>query len=41
MNNLSCVCVNIFSQLSQLIANFGASQASSGTFTHTGGFGDG
>ena len=41
MNNLSCVCVNIFSQLSQLLTTFGASQTSSSTFTHTGGFGDG
>ena len=38
MNNLSCVCVNIFSQLSQLLNNFSTISTSSSTFTHDGGF---
>ena len=45
MNNIACVCVNIFGQLSQLLQTFQANSLSSGggstgTFTHDGGFGD-
>ncbi len=40
MDNLSCVCVNIFNQLSQLLQTFQRHSTSSSSFSHTGGFGD-
>ena len=41
MNNFACVCVNIYSQLSQLLQSFQAnSLRDTSTFTHDGGFGD-
>ena len=41
MNNLSCVCVDIFQQLQNILFSFSQSSVSTGheTFTHTGGFG--
>ena len=41
MENLSCVCVNIFQQLQSLLQSFTAHSTGSGssTFTHDGGFG--
>ncbi len=41
MENLSCVCVNIFQQLQSLLQSFTAHSTGSGssTFSHDGGFG--
>ncbi len=39
MNNIQCVCVNIFQQLSQMLQSFSRHSTSSSTFTHDGGFG--
>ena len=37
MNNLNCVCVNIYSQLNQLLQTFQASTVGSTSYTHSGG----
>ena len=40
MNNIQCVCIDIYQQLSQLLQSFTQQATSATTFTHNGGFGD-